>query len=61
MKNSNNQRTMKITKTVIKQFESEQKDFSTEVAIHNLVWKLAEELLRDIGITKISTSSKKNN
>lgn len=46
---------MKITKTVVKQFEIEQKEFRTEIAIKNLVFRIASELLKDTGIKSIKT------
>lgn len=46
---------MKITKNVIRQFESEQKDFGTYVAVYNIVFLVATELLKDLGIKKVKT------
>lgn len=47
---------MKITNSLIKQFELEQKEYGTENAIYNLMWNIAAELLNDIGIRHIKTS-----
>ncbi len=49
---------MKVTKTVIKEFENEQKQFGTKVAITNVIWLIASELLKDIGVKKVSTTYK---
>jgi hypothetical protein len=46
---------MKLTKTVIKNFEQEQKEFGTKTALFNIIWIIASELLKDIGIKNIKT------
>lgn len=46
---------MKLTKSVIKHFEQEQKDHGTEVALFNIVWSIASDLLKDLGIKSIKT------
>jgi len=46
---------MKITKTLVKQFELEQEECGTEVAIYNLLWQVAAEILNDLGLSKIRT------
>lgn len=48
---------MKITKQLIKFFENEQREFGTEVAIHNLLWTLAADLYKDLGIDTIKTTA----
>lgn len=50
---------MKISSAIVKQFESDQKQGGTKVAIQNVVWQLAASLLRDIGVKGISTSYSK--
>jgi hypothetical protein len=50
---------MKITKALVKRFEEDQKEHSTAVAIHNVLWLVADGMLKDIGITKVHTSYKK--
>lgn len=52
---------MKITKTIIKNFELDQKDNGTGIALTNLVWQLAKELLNDIGVKSIKTTYWKEN
>lgn len=49
---------MKLTKKNVKWFEKEQKTYGTEVALHNWVWLIAVELLEDLGISKVVTTSK---
>lgn len=49
---------MKLTKQTIKQFESEQKSFGTDVALYNIIFSIASDLLKDIGVKHISTSEK---
>jgi hypothetical protein len=46
---------MKLTKQFIKHFEQEQKSFGTNTALYNVIWLIASDLLKDIGITKIKT------
>ena len=48
---------MKLTKTVIKQFEQEQKEYGTKTALFNIIWQIAGQLLRDIGVKGISTKN----
>lgn len=50
---------MKITKQLVNHFEQEQKDFGTQVALHNLMWSFASQLLKDLGAKSIKTSYKK--
>lgn len=49
---------MRLTKAVVRQFESEQKQFGTKTALHNVLWQVAAGLLRDLGIKRIRTSEK---
>jgi hypothetical protein len=49
---------MKITKNTIKQFEREQKSFGTDVALYNVIWQIAADILAGIGVKHISTSDK---
>lgn len=49
---------MKVTKTLIQWFEKEQRDHGTKTALHNLLWVLASDLLKDLGITRIRTSKR---
>lgn len=47
---------MKLTKAVVKQFEQEQKQHGTQVALYNVIWQIAYDLLKGIGVTHIKTS-----
>lgn len=46
----------KITKQFIKRFEKDQSDNGTEVALYNLFWCHAAELLREIGVKGLKTT-----
>jgi hypothetical protein len=47
---------VKITNTIVKQFESDQKSFGTKIALQNIIWQLASSLLKNIGVNSIKTS-----
>jgi len=49
---------MKLTESLIKQFENDQLQYGTEAAIYNLFWAQAAELFKDLGITDIKTRIK---
>lgn len=49
---------MKLTNKLVKQFEQEQKEFGTRVALHNIIWLLAADILKGIGVKHIKTSEK---
>lgn len=46
---------MKLTKNIVKHFEQEQKDHGTETALYNIIWSIASDLLKDLGIKSIKT------
>jgi len=46
---------MKITKSLVKQFENDQKENGTKTALFNIIWMLAAEILNDLGIKSIKT------
>jgi hypothetical protein len=46
---------MKLTKQLIKQFENEQKDYGTRTALFNIIWQIAGQLMREIGVKGITT------
>lgn len=50
---------MKITASVIKQFETEQKQFGTKIALHNIIWQVSSGLMKQIGVKSIKTAYKK--
>ena len=46
---------MKLTNIMVKQFELEQKEFGTKIALQNILWQVATGLLKDLGIKSIKT------
>lgn len=46
---------MKITKEIVKQFEIEQKENGTKIAIYNVIFLVATKILKDLGIKSIKT------
>lgn len=46
---------MKVTDDLVIEFETEQRDFGTQIALHNLLWRVADEQFRDLGVIGIST------
>ena len=49
---------MKLTDEKVKWFEQEQKDYGTKVAMYNLIYTIASDILTDLGIKQIKTSDK---
>jgi hypothetical protein len=47
---------MKVTASVVRQFESDQVENGTAVAIHNILWLAASEQLDDLGVKNIKTT-----
>jgi hypothetical protein len=50
---------MKITKTVISDFEADQVAYGTGVALFNYTWQLVAKLLGDIGVKKLKTTMRR--
>jgi hypothetical protein len=46
---------MKLTKTTVKQFEEDQKAYGTKTALFNVIWLIAGQLMKDIGVKGIKT------
>lgn len=46
---------MRITNDVVKLFENDQKSYGTETAISNVLWRVASDQMRDIGVRKLTT------
>ena len=46
---------MKITKAKIKDFEEQQIEYGTEVAVKNLIWEVAADLMKDIDVVRLKT------
>lgn len=49
---------MKLNKRFVKNFEREQKQYGTEVALYNVFWVIAREIFRMAGVTGITTRIK---
>ena len=47
---------MVITETTVKMFERQQREHGTYTAMHNLLWSNASELLKDLGIKRVTTT-----
>jgi hypothetical protein len=45
---------MKITEEIVKEFEQEQINYGTEIALSNVIFTVAHELLRDINVKKVT-------
>lgn len=43
------------TKERITMFEQDQRKYGTEVAMNNLIWQVASDIMRNIDVTKIIT------
>ncbi len=56
--NQNCNHGMKITTSIINQFEQEQKQFGTKIALENILWQVASGLMKNIGVKNIKTSYK---
>jgi hypothetical protein len=46
---------MKLTKIVVKQFEQDQEAYGTKTALFNIIWLIAGQLMKDIGVKGIKT------
>lgn len=46
---------VKITNSLVKTFEKDQKEYGTKLALTNFVWLLATGLLHDLGIGNVKT------
>lgn len=47
---------MKVTNEFVKLFEADQELHGTKVALKNVFWNLASNLLKDIGVTRLTTN-----
>jgi hypothetical protein len=46
---------MRLTKAVVKQFEADQQKHGTHTALHNIIWLVAESILKGIGVKRPRT------
>lgn len=49
-----------LNKKLVKWFEAEQKEWGTETAIYNLLWSTAADIMHNIGVKHIKTSSNRD-
>ena len=49
---------MKITNSIVKQFESDQASVGTKIALQNIIWQVASGLLKNVGVKNIKTTYK---
>lgn len=47
---------MKLTKKEVEFFEEDQKQHGTKIAMFNLIWIIAVDMLNDIGVKNIKTN-----
>lgn len=50
---------MTLNKTLVREFERDQADYGTEVALFNLLWRKAADDLKAIGVTKITSATRR--
>lgn len=48
----------RIKRPTVKQFELDEADSGTAVALYNAIWIIASDILHDIGVKRIRTSTK---
>jgi len=46
-----------LSEEKIKMFEEDQKEYSTETALHNYMWLLLDQIFRGLGVTEITTET----
>lgn len=49
---------MKVTNDVVRNFERQQKRSGTKTALQNVIWEIAADLMKDIGVNHIKTSER---
>ncbi len=47
---------MRLTDSMVKWFEREQRDYGTKTAMSNLLWMVAESIFAGIGVRSIKTT-----
>ena len=47
---------MKLSDGMIRDFERQQAEFGTKVALSNVIWELASDMFRAIGVKNIKTT-----
>ena len=51
---------MKLTNNFIKNFEEQQKDYGTKIALTNVLWLVAIDIFHDINVKSIKTTYHSN-
>ena len=46
---------MKLTKQFVSKFENWQKEYGTKVALYNVIWEIAADIFKEIGVKRIRT------
>lgn len=49
-------KSLKLNKALVRFFESEQKNYGTEVAMGNLIWLIGTDILHKAGVKNIKTT-----
>jgi len=49
---------MKVTSITVRQFETDQKKYGTEIAIFNLLWSKAAKDMMSLGVKRVRTYTK---
>jgi len=47
---------MRLTQSMVKWFEQEQREYGTKTAMSNLLWMVAESIFAGIGVRSIKTT-----
>jgi len=46
---------MKLTKSFVREFEKQQKQYGTKVALFNVIWSMTADMLKEIGVKSVKT------
>jgi len=46
---------MQLTKERIRFFEEDQKKHGTQVALYNIIWEVAADILKGVGVKRVKT------
>jgi hypothetical protein len=49
---------MKITKVLVREFEKDQKLFGIAISLNNLLWMVASDMFKDLGVKRVQTTYK---
>jgi hypothetical protein len=48
----------RIKRPTVKQFEQDERESGTAIALYNAIWIIASDIMHDIGVKRIRTSNK---